>query len=48
MKTFEMCKCVCVFPHILREVQQGEHKGNILLSVLQWTVAEVTIVTPIT
>lgn len=34
--------------HVLREVQQRKHKENILLSVLQWTVTKVTIVSPIT
>lgn len=33
-----------VLTYVLREVQQCEHKEHILLSVLQWPVAEVTVV----
>lgn len=40
--------CDCVSTHILGEVQQCQHKENILLSVLQWTVAEVSVVSPVT
>lgn len=40
--------CVGVFTHILRQVEQRKHKENVLLSILQWTVTEVAIISPIT
>lgn len=33
-----------VLTHVLREIQQCKHKEDILLSVLQRPVAEVTVV----
>lgn len=45
MSMFEQCGRVRT--HVLREVQQRQHKEDILLSVQQRAVAEVAVVSPV-